>query len=57
MTADRWVTEDFVPFEKEFEFDISEAASNKGTLILHKDNPSGLPEYDDQLVVPVGFEE
>jgi hypothetical protein len=26
-----------------------------GTLILHKDNPSGLPENDDALIVPVKF--
>ena len=26
-----------------------------GTLILHKDNPSGLPENDDELRIPVKF--
>jgi len=27
--------------------------SNRGALILQKDNPSGLPEYDDALEIPV----
>jgi len=48
-----WMTEDFVPFEANLEFQPS--TTKKGTLILKKDNPSGLPEYDDELIIPVRF--
>ncbi|MDP2691576.1 MAG: Gmad2 immunoglobulin-like domain-containing protein [bacterium] len=48
-----WMTEEFVPFETVLEFDMQEAHNSKGTLILKKDNPSGLPENDDSLKVPV----
>lgn len=48
-----WMTEDFVPFEVELIF--SPAKTGKGVLILEKDNPSGLPENDDELVIPVYF--
>jgi hypothetical protein len=49
-----WMTEDFVQFEAVLEFEKPEY-SNKGTLILRKDNPSGLPENDDALEVPIIF--
>ncbi len=48
-----WMTEDFVPFEAVLEFEVPE--TDKGTLILEKDNPSGLPENADELRVPVRF--
>lgn len=48
-----WMTEDFVAFQAEIEFDNPE--TGKGSLILEKDNPSGLLEYEDQLIVPVKF--
>jgi len=48
-----WMTEDFVPFEARLEF--SNPTTKKGTLIFKKDNPSGLPEKDDELRVPVRF--
>ncbi len=48
-----WMTEEFVPFEAMMEFKAPTTAT--GTLILQKDNPSGLPENDDQLVVPLKF--
>lgn len=48
-----WMTDDFVHFEAELEFNAPSA--KKGMLILEKDNPSGLLENDDQLVVPVKF--
>jgi hypothetical protein len=50
-----WMTTDFVPFEAEVEF-TRPAGVNYGYLILKKDNPSGLPEYDDQLEIPIDFE-
>lgn len=48
-----WMTEDFVPFEGQLEFQLPE--TKKGLLILEKDNPSGLPENADELRVPVWF--
>ncbi|MDP3990726.1 MAG: Gmad2 immunoglobulin-like domain-containing protein [Candidatus Nealsonbacteria bacterium] len=49
-----WMTSDFVPFEAKLTFTIDKNAySNRGTLILRKDNPSGLSEYDDALEIPV----
>lgn len=48
-----WMTEDFVPFKVELNFAATQA--DKGVLILAKDNPSGLPENDDELQIPVEF--
>ena len=47
-----WMTEEFVPFTATLEFTTT---SDRGTLILQKDNPSGLPEHDDALEIPVYF--
>ncbi len=49
-----WMTEDFVEFEAVLEFEEPDY-SNKGALILQKDNPSGLPENDDALEIPIIF--
>lgn len=46
-----WMTEEFVPFLATLEFKNSQVQNGK--LVLKKDNPSGLPEHDDQLVIPV----
>lgn len=52
-----WMTEDFVPFEVTIEFSVNpEVYSNRGTLILRKDNPSGLPENEDALEIPIVLE-
>lgn len=52
-----WMTTDFVPFIATLTFTRDAKLSRtKGALILHKDNPSGLPEYDDALEIPVIFE-
>ena len=49
-----WMTADFVPFEATLTFTADpDAYSNRGALILQKDNPSGLPQNDDALEVPV----
>jgi len=43
-----------VPFGATIKFEVDKNAySNKGSLILRKDNPSGLPENDDALEIPV----
>jgi len=46
-----WMTEEFVPFTASLEFDVT--TQQPATLILKKDNPSGLPEYEDQITIPV----
>ncbi len=46
-----WMTEDFVPFLATLDF-IS-TTTQSGTLILQKDNPSGLPENDDSISISV----
>ena len=52
-----WMTTEFVPFEAVLTFSVDKNAySNRGTLILQKDNPSGLPEHDDALEIPVLLE-
>lgn len=48
-----WMTEDFVPFRSELTFAAPPTAT--GTLLLEKDNPSGLPEHDDEFRIPVRF--
>ena len=53
-----WMTSEFVPFEATLTFTLDkDAYSNRGTLILRKDNPSGLSEHDDALEIPVIFAE
>lgn len=57
MTADDWMTEEFIPFSITFEFERPDTSvSNRGALILQRDNPSGLPENDDALEIPIMFE-
>jgi hypothetical protein len=51
QAKDEWMTENFVPFSCDLEFSFS--GTKKGELILEKDNPSGLPEYNDYLRIPV----
>ncbi len=48
-----WMTEGWVPFSGTIEFDSKDA--KKGQLVLRKDNPSGLAQYDKSVSVPVGF--
>lgn len=51
-----WMTEDFVPFIGQLEFTLADIqVGNSGSLILQKDNPSGLPANDDALEIPVKF--
>ena len=48
-----WMTEDFVPFSVTLTYPTPSTAT--GTLMLRKDNPSGLPENEDYLAIPVVF--
>lgn len=48
-----WMTENFVPFKGTVTFDPGTNVS--GFIRFKKDNPSGLPEFDAQVDVPVSF--
>ena len=48
-----WMTQAFVPFKATLTFTVP--ASQTGSLILAKDNPSGLPEPAAELRVPIRF--
>lgn len=45
-----WMTTEYVPFEGKI---IITNYTGPATLILHKDNPSGLPEHDDSISIPI----
>lgn len=48
-----WMTTEFVPFSVKLAFETP--TTTTGTLVLQKDNPSGLPEYDNALYIPIRF--
>jgi hypothetical protein len=55
-----WMTTEFVPFTTTLNFTSPYQAGEpdfmkRGSLIFKKDNPSGLPEFDDALEIPVTF--
>ena len=51
-----WMTTELVPFEAKLEFSVAkDIYSRNGTIILKKDNPSGLPANDAAIEVPVVF--
>jgi len=54
QAQDDWMTEDFVPFKAQIEFE--KPATDTGVLVLKKDNPSGLPENDAKIEIPVRFD-
>ncbi|OGZ59857.1 MAG: hypothetical protein A3E58_02105 [Candidatus Spechtbacteria bacterium RIFCSPHIGHO2_12_FULL_38_30] len=49
-----WMTAEFVPFRARLEFSVP-ILSKSGTLVLEKDNPSGLSQNDQSLVIPIKF--
>lgn len=49
-----WMTEDFVPFEVEVK--APETYIGPATLVLRKDNASGLPEHDASISFPITVE-
>ena len=61
ITADgEWMTTEFVPFTGQLTFTSPYKTGDpdfmkRGTIIFKKDNPSGLPENDDALEIPVLF--
>lgn len=49
-----WMTENFVPFTAVISYTLATGTPyNRGAIILKKDNPSGLPEHDDAIEIPV----
>jgi hypothetical protein len=50
-----WMTEEFVPFKSEM-IDLPSAFTGPAWLILKKDNPSGLPENDASVWIPIVVE-
>ena len=49
-----WMTTDYVGFEGLIKFDKADNGE-KGALLLRKDNPTGLPQHDNALRIPVYF--
>ena len=49
-----WMTTDFMPFTAILNY-TKPSYGTTGSLILKKDNPSGLPQYDDALEITVRF--
>lgn len=50
-----WMTEEFVEFESTINF--TTPTTETGFLILEKDNPSGLPEHYDEIIIPIRFQD
>ncbi len=49
-----WMTSDFVPFKADIK--VPQSFMGKAFVVLKKDNPSGLPEHDDSLSIPITIE-
>jgi hypothetical protein len=49
-----WMTEDFVPFTVTLSY-AAQPSGSQGFLILRNDNPSGEPERDRSVTIPVTF--
>lgn len=49
-----WMTENFVPFTATLAFPAPETAT--GTVVLKEENPSGRPEHDAELRIPISFQ-
>jgi hypothetical protein len=53
-----WMTEEYVPFTASISYDATQIGPYpRGTLILKKDNPSDMPEFDDALEYQINFNE
>jgi hypothetical protein len=49
-----WMSNEYVPFTSELIFRNSDTET--GILILSKDNPSDLREFDDEIKIPIRFD-
>ncbi len=55
-----WMTTEFVPFAATLNFESPYKEGDpdfmkRGAIIIQKDNPSGLPENDDAIEIPITF--
>jgi hypothetical protein len=48
-----WMTTEFVPFSGEINF--TKPKGKTGSIVFKKDNPSGLPQNDDSVSIPINF--
>lgn len=48
-----WMTTEFVPFSAKINF--IKPNTEAGYIVFEKDNPSGLPEFDNQFKMPIKF--
>lgn len=48
-----WMTDAYVPFVADVIF--TNASTQTGEIVLQKDNPSGLPEHEDEFRLPIVF--
>ncbi len=56
VTAEgEWMTEEFVPFRADIVI-TNENYIGPATIVIHKDNPSGLPERDASISFPIVIE-
>lgn len=60
MSLDEWMTEEYVPFSSTVYFDSPYIHGDpefmrRGTVILQKENPAGMPQYNDVVEVPVYY--
>ncbi|HEY0980002.1 MAG TPA: Gmad2 immunoglobulin-like domain-containing protein [Candidatus Paceibacterota bacterium] len=49
-----WMTTEYVPFEGTISFSVPAGVTN-GYIVFRKDNPSGEPQFDDAVSLPVQF--
>lgn len=55
VTAQKdWMTTDYVPFKGTLTFTVPPGVT-EGKVVFKKANPSGLPQYDKSVAVPVKF--
>ena len=48
-----WTTDQLVPFSVKIIYNTNAVARGNGTLVLEKDNPSGLAANDDSVSIPI----
>jgi hypothetical protein len=54
LAEGEWMTEEFVPFS--VELTAPQSYIGPATIVLKKDNPSGEPEFDGALSIPITVE-
>ncbi len=51
----KWMKDEFIPYAATLSF-THIPATEQGTLVLQKSNPSGMPENDDAFIIPLTFQ-